>query len=167
MSSLGDPIGIVVPQSSGPARRVIGLFVVCQEACYVLAVPGKARSYLAKYEGRDYEGEPVLLCLIRVLFANTISDTSGWRRAFQFESCHTLRSVLQLYAAGQDPTDMRTDFIEYSKPAAPPAESYSREPIRRLTQGSAAEARQAWPESRQQCLWRRKQTHTSTEWRAP
>ena len=75
MSSLGDSVGIVVPQPTGPALRVIGLFVVRQKDYSILAVPAKSCSDLAEHEGRDDADEPVAFWLNRVQSADTISDT--------------------------------------------------------------------------------------------
>ena len=91
---------------------MIGLFVVRQKAYSILAVPAKSCSDLDEHEGRDDTGEPVAFCLIRVQSADTISDTTGWRRATQFESCPTMQSVLRAFSNGKGPAEVNTDSME-------------------------------------------------------
>ena len=55
--SVGDPVGIVVPQPTGPSLRVIGLFVHSEEAHYILAVPVKSYPDLDVTACRENEGE--------------------------------------------------------------------------------------------------------------
>ena len=138
-------------QPTGPGLRVIGLSVVHQKAYYILAVPVKSCSHLAAHEGRADEGEPVPFCLIRVLSANTISDTTGWR----------------VFSEVQDPTEVNTDFMEFaaSQPAATPAD-HMLELLKRTDPKAyrkfASRITPSLSGVRIQCLSRRTQTHTPT-----
>lgn len=161
MSSFGDPVGIVVPQPTGPALRVIGLSVVRQKDYSILAVPAKSCSYLAEHEGRDDADEPVAFCLICVQSTDTSSDTTGWRRATQFESCPTRQSVLRAFSDCKVPVGVKTDSMESaaSHPAANQADHLLELP--KKTDSSQAEPRQACPQSTYQCPGRRTDTHSN------